>query len=186
MRKPMTWRRTVGLIHEDLRQRQMLTGRSFGFFKGLKLLFYPPAQAGAIFRLQSWLQARGWRRLAGLLRGMNIVFHSVDIGSKAEIGSGFILYHANGIVIGDEVQAGRNLHLAHQNSIVTGPRPGGDPARDRIVIEDDVMLGCGARIFGSLTVGHHTLIGANAVVVESVPPYSLLDAGGQVEADPSA
>jgi len=187
MRKPMTLRKTLGLIHEDMRARQAGAGRSFGFLKSLKLLFYPPVQSVVIFRIQYWLNERGWSRLATLLKGLNIMLHSVDIGSRAEIDGGFVMLHSNCIVVGDQVKAGRNLHLAHHNAIVTGPRPGGDPALDRIVIEDDVLIGCGGRIFGSVTVGHDTLIGANAVVVESVPPYSLcLDPTAQAAADKEA
>ena len=34
------------------------------------------------------------------------------------------------------------------------------------------MIGAGAKVFGPITVGDHVKIGANAVVLESVPPNS--------------
>ena len=37
------------------------------------------------------------------------------------------------------------------------------------VIEDGVFIGAGARILGDIRVGRRAIIGANAVVLESVP-----------------
>ena len=48
------------------------------------------------------------------------------------------------------------------------------PAISRAIptIEDRVDIGCGACILGNVTIGHDSLIGANAVVVTDIPPYS--------------
>ena len=35
------------------------------------------------------------------------------------------------------------------------------------------FIGCGVAILGSVTVGHDSVIGANAVVLEDVPPHSV-------------
>ena len=40
-------------------------------------------------------------------------------------------------------------------------------------IEDRVDIGCGAVILGAVTVGHDSVIGANAVVLKDVPPHSV-------------
>ena len=49
--------------------------------------------------------------------------------------------------------------------------------RDRLyelpMIEDRVDIGCGAVVLGAITVGHDSVIGANAVVLKDVPPYSV-------------
>jgi serine O-acetyltransferase len=37
------------------------------------------------------------------------------------------------------------------------------------VIEDDVVVGCGARILGPIRIGKGAFIGANAVVLSDVP-----------------
>lgn len=37
------------------------------------------------------------------------------------------------------------------------------------VVEDDVLVGCGARILGPVRVGARAVIGANAVVLDDVP-----------------
>ena len=38
------------------------------------------------------------------------------------------------------------------------------------IVEDDVVVGCGARILGPIRVGKGATIGANAVVIHDVPP----------------
>jgi serine O-acetyltransferase len=40
-------------------------------------------------------------------------------------------------------------------------------------IEDRVDIGCGAVILGAITVGHDSVIGANAVVLKDVPPHAV-------------
>jgi acetyltransferase-like isoleucine patch superfamily enzyme len=41
------------------------------------------------------------------------------------------------------------------------------------IIEDRVDIGCGAVIVGAITIGHDSQIGANAVVIKDVPPFSV-------------
>ncbi|KPH52239.1 serine O-acetyltransferase, partial [Helicobacter pullorum] len=39
-------------------------------------------------------------------------------------------------------------------------------------IEDNVIIGAGAKILGNITIGANSKIGANSVVIASVPPNS--------------
>lgn len=41
------------------------------------------------------------------------------------------------------------------------------------IIEDDVFIGVGAKILGNVTIGKGATVGANAVVLDSVPPGSV-------------
>jgi len=41
------------------------------------------------------------------------------------------------------------------------------------VIEARVDLGCGVAVLGPVIIGHDSMIGANAVVVKDVPPWSV-------------
>jgi acetyltransferase-like isoleucine patch superfamily enzyme len=45
---------------------------------------------------------------------------------------------------------------------------------ERLVIGDDVWIGHGATILGSITVGTGSIVGARALVVADVPPYSVV------------
>ena len=168
----MTFTEARFRLSQDLRERAARTGKRYGWFSYVKLFLDPPALAVAIFRIQAWLYAKRFVRLAGFLRNFNIICFSIDIGSAAQIDTGLIIYHPNCVVICDQCIAGKNLHLVHHNTISISPRPGANPAVDRVVIEDDVILGCGSRLLGSLRIGANSFIGANAIVTEDVPPFS--------------
>ena len=40
-------------------------------------------------------------------------------------------------------------------------------------LEDNIYIGCGAKIIGNVHIGHNARIGANAVVVKDVPANSV-------------
>jgi len=164
----MTFRRAVWLLAADLREREAQAGKRYGWFSYVKIWFNPAALAVAFFRIQAWLHAAGWRRLATGVRNINIVLFSIDIGSRAQIDAGFIICHPNCVVIGDECVAGRKLILVHHNTIIMR----GPGAAGRVEIADDVTLGCGSRILGPVSVGANSFIGANAVVRENLPASS--------------
>ncbi|HTB81373.1 MAG TPA: hypothetical protein VK717_10850 [Opitutaceae bacterium] len=167
----MTLKDTFRLIAADTRERARIEEKPYGVAAYLKLAFNPPALAVIIYRFQHWLYAGGWRRIAELLRRLNIVLFTTDISSQAVIGQHFMLFHANGIYVGDRVRIGNNVSLVHHNTISTGPRVD-EQSGDLVVVDDNVVIGCGARILGNITIGHDTFIGAGAVVTESLPECS--------------
>jgi len=102
----------------------------------------------------------------------------VEIPPSVSIGSGFRLPHgAVGLVIGGDNVIGDNVKVFQGVTIGFADeylRPDQMPGeRGRIVVEDDVVVGAGAKIlhkYGqTLVIGRGALIGANAVVVKSVP-----------------
>ena len=167
----MTLKETLLLIAADTRERARIEQKRCGVFFYVKLLLNPPALVVISYRFQHWLYRRGWPRVAELLRRANIVMFTADISSKAEIGEHFMLFHSNGIYVSDRVRIGRDVYLVHHNTIATGPRPG-ERADDLVEIADSVIIGCGARILGNITIGRDTFVGAGAVVTESLPDCS--------------
>ena len=172
----MTFKNTLNLIAADTRERCRIENKRYGLIPYLKLVQNPPALVVVIFRFQHWLHTAGWSRTAEILRRFNMVFFTTEISSDVEIGEHFILYHANGISITGRVRIGSNVHIVHHNTIATGPRPGAKP-EDRVTIDDNVVIGCGARILGDVSVGHDSFIGAGAVVMDSLPECSFYFGG---------
>ena len=94
-----------------------------------------------------------------------------------------------GITLPYTVRLGRRVRIWHHGGMVLHAKAIGDDVhvrqnttlgvarRDRLhelpTIEDRVDIGCGAVILGSITVGHDSVIGANAVVLKDVPPHSV-------------
>ena len=77
----------------------------------------------------------------------------------------FLPHGLNGIVVSDQASIGKNATILQQVTIgVKGFATKGAP-----ILGDYVTVGAGAKIIGPITIGHHVIIGANAVVTKSVP-----------------
>jgi len=78
-------------------------------------------------------------------------------------GPGFSIAHAGTVVISHLASVGSNCRI-HTDVCI------GEAEESAPVIGDDVWIGPGAKIFGPVTVGDGAVIGANAVVLDDVPP----------------
>ena len=108
--------------------------------------------------------ARRWRLFPFemLFNRINTMFCNCIIGRGADFGPGFVLIHSIGVVINGSVRGGSNVKIEHQVTI-------GAERRQSPVIGNDVFIGAGAKVIGSVTIGDGARIGANAVVVHDVP-----------------
>lgn len=80
--------------------------------------------------------------------------------------------HPIGIVIGSEVKIGRNVTI-YQNVSIGRRRQGVGETADYPTLEDHVIVYAGAVIMGSITIGDHAVIAANAVISIDVPSNSM-------------
>jgi serine O-acetyltransferase len=117
------------------------------------------------------LQRRGHPVLAGLVKQLNsFVFHN-SLAAGARVCSDVYLGHYGlGVVVHDNVVIGRRVRI-WQNVTLAVRSPAGSP--DRIVIEDDVMIGANAVVItplrNSVRIGRGARVGAGAVVTRDVP-----------------
>jgi len=110
--------------------------------------------------------------------GKNIaIFPSVHfhIGNNLTVGS-HISIREHSYIDGDSLNIGDNVMVAHGASIITGAHLYGDGIVMRDTLEtrhveigNNVWVGAGARIIGSVSIGSNIVIGANAVVVKNIP-----------------
>jgi len=118
-------------------------------------------------RLWTWrwfLAARIYSQLVRSLTG-------VEIHPGATIGRRLFIDHGMGVVIGETAVVGNDVLLYH--GVTLG---GTSSVRERRhpTIGDRVTIGAGASVLGPVTIGHDSIIGANAVVVRDAPPNSVL------------
>lgn len=102
------------------------------------------------------------------MKQVNHLLTGADMAWQAQIGPGLRLYHPTGVVIGQHVVIGSEC------SIQQGVTVGGAGGHDRIpgdspIIGNNALLGAGCKIFGPVQVGDNVTVGANAVVVKSIP-----------------
>lgn len=122
----------------------------------------------AIRRYQYW-QNRGGivSDFIGKLVALRYRFWSVVTGAEiplnCNIGGGLLIPHPNGIVIHPGARIGVNCLIFQQVTIGTRS------TSDVPVIEGHVDIGAGAKILGSVHIGAHARVGANAVVLSNVP-----------------
>ena len=136
------------------------------------LLAYAFMRYQNIWGLKKHLQAHPGKLLK-LAYGHYFMQRGSFVGLTSEIaGTPCFPHGIQGIFISNTAKIGKDVVIFQQvtigsNTLPDSKRPGSP------VIGDSVYIGAGAKIIGGVTVGHHCRIGANAVVYEDMPPYSV-------------
>ncbi|MDH4148865.1 MAG: serine O-acetyltransferase, partial [Acidimicrobiia bacterium] len=117
------------------------------------------------------LWQRGHRFPARTLSQFSRWFTGIEIHPGATIGHGLFIDHGMGVVIGETAEVGSDVMLYH------GVTLGGtslEKGKRHPTVGDRVTVGAGAKLLGPITVGDDSKVGANAVVVKSVPAGSVV------------
>lgn len=109
------------------------------------------------FFLARWVSQHGRRRTG------------IEIHPGATIGRCLFIDHGMGIVFGETCEIGDNCTIYHG---VTLGGTGKDTGKRHPTIGNNVLISTGAKVLGPFTVGDNSRIGANAVVLQEVPPDS--------------
>ncbi len=134
------------------------------------MLCYPSLKAIIYHRISHKLYKKKRYTLARIISQRARRITGIEIHPGAKIGKNLFIDHGMGVVIGETAEIGNNVTIYHG---VTLGGIGGDPNSKRHpTVEDNVMIGAGAKILGPVTIGKGAKIGANAVVLDDVPPYT--------------
>jgi len=135
------------------------------------ILLYPGLHAIWSHRVAHWFWKRKIFLVARGLSQLNRFITGIEIHPGAKIGLGFFIDHGMGVVIGETSEIGENVTIYH------GVTLGGvsiEKGKRHPTIEDNVVVGAGAKILGAILIGKGSRVGANAVVVNPVPPNSVV------------
>ena len=157
------------IIREDI---QSVLDRDPAARNLLEVLFcYPGLHAIWAHRLSHRLWRRGLKLLARGLSQLTRGITGIEIHPGASLGRNLFIDHGMGVVIGETAEVGDDVTIYH------GVTLGGtslQKTRRHPTIEDHVVIGAGAKVLGAITIGAHSRVGANAVVVKSAPPNSVV------------
>lgn len=135
------------------------------------LLCYPGVHAIWYHRLSHKLWKGGFKLLARWVSQFARRLTGVEIHPGAKIGKNFFIDHGMGVVIGETAEVGHNVTLYHN---VTLGGTSSEKVKRHPTLEDNVVVGAGAKVLGAIVIGEGSRIGANAVVVKSAPPNSVI------------
>jgi len=135
------------------------------------LTAYPGLHAIWGYRISHWFWTHRLYWLGRLTSHVGRALTGVEIHPGASIGPSFFIDHGMGVVIGETAEIGANVTLYHG---VTLGGTSWKKGKRHPTLEDDVVVGAGAKILGPIRIGARTRVGANAVVVKDVPPDSVV------------
>ena len=130
------------------------------------LLLYTGVHALLYHRLAHRLYR--WRLgfLARCVSQWSRFWTGIEIHPGAKIGRRLVIDHGTGTVIGETTEIGDDV-LLYQGVTLGGT--GKDVGKRHPTIEDNVMIGAGAKVLGPITIHQNARIAAGAVVLQEVP-----------------
>lgn len=165
----LTW------LAQDLRRQHFLVRGADALPGRLTLLldafsprFIPVLICRLAYRLHLWHLGP----LAKLLSLVNFVIFGLEAAVRCPIGPGLFIPHSQGIVIG-AARIGANATIYHGVTLGAKELDFTYSESRRPTVGNDVLIGAGAKILGGVFIGDGVTIGANAVVLDSLPNGSL-------------
>lgn len=157
-------------------KEEIFQGKNYNNFRLLKtVIFSINARFIFLLRLFYWLSHRKTYFLIGFVNRYLVTRFGCYIGRESSIGIGVKFPHPNGIIIGNKTIIGENCIIYQQ--VTFGGKIQGDAQNGNYPkIGRNVIIYAGAKILGNVEIGDNSIIGANSVVIEDIPPLCI--AGG--------
>lgn len=133
------------------------------------LLTYPGFHAIVYHRLAHAIHRMGLPLVARILSAIARFLTGIEIHPGAMIGPGFFIDHGMGVVIGATAVIGSDVTLFQGVSLAGNGKDGGQKRHP--TLGDHVLVGAGAKILGNIRIGEGVRVGANAVVLQSIPAH---------------
>lgn len=133
------------------------------------IFLYPGFRAVRMHRRAHWFYKHNMFFLARWISQRCSRKTGIEIHPAAVIGNNFFIDHGTGVVIGETAIIGNNVTL-YQGVTLGGT--GKETGKRHPTLGDNIMVGTGAKILGSVTIGDNSKIAAGAVVLNDIPANS--------------
>ena len=130
------------------------------------MLYFKGCHALGTYRFAHRRFKLGRKDFALFLQSQSSRTFGVDIHPLAKMGIGIMLDHATGFVVGETAVVGDNCSFLHG---VTLGGSGKDTGDRHPKIDDNVLIGAGAKVLGNIRIGRCSLVAAGSVVLRDVP-----------------
>lgn len=150
-------------IIESIQERDPAKPTFFEVFLG-----YNGLHAVALHRMNQAIYKMGLKAIARMLANISRAFTGVEIHPEAQIGERLFIDHGTGTVIGQTASIGNDVTIYHGVTLGGKGKPNEFGKRHPTIMQGAV-IGAGAQVLGNITIGKNARVGANAVVLKSVP-----------------
>ena len=164
-----TLARVTRELRQDLTAAQERDPAARGIGRLEILLTYGGVQALLAHRVAHAMHESGVPLVPHAVANVSRVMTGVEIHPAATIGEALFIDHGAGVVIGETAEIGDNVTV-YQGVTLGGT--GFARGKRHPTVEDNVVIGSGAKLLGPITVGEATKVGANSVVIHDVPARS--------------
>lgn len=130
------------------------------------LLLYPGVRALFFHRIAHTLYLWHIPFFPRLISEISRFLTGIEIHPGAVLGKNVVMDHGMGIVIGETAVVGDNVLLYHGVTLGSAHIKKG---KRHPTLESGVIVGAGSKILGNISIGHLSRVGANSVVLVSVP-----------------
>lgn len=133
------------------------------------LTCYPSLHAVWMHRMARYLWQRQVPVIPRLMSQMGRFLTGIEIHPGATLGEGFFVDHGSGVVIGETAEVGENVTM-YQGVTLGGT--GKETGKRHPTVGDNVVIGAGCLLLGSIRVGDNVKVGSGSVVIHDVPADS--------------
>lgn len=157
----------LGLIREDISNVMEHDPAAKSRFE--VFVCYAGLHAVWWYRINHWFWNHGMFFLGRFFSQVARLLTGIEIHPGAKIGRRLFIDHGMGVVIGETSIVGDDVTL-YQGVTLGGT--GKEHGKRHPTLEDNVVVGGGAKILGNITIGNNSRIGAGSVVLRNVPDNS--------------
>ena len=159
--------RTLGAIRRDVSVIQERDPAATSMIETLTC--YSGLHAILLHRMAHFLYEQKVPVVPRIVSQINRFLTGIEIHPAADIGEGFFIDHGSGVVIGETTEVGNNVTI-YQGVTLGGT--GKETGKRHPTLRDNVTVGAGAKVLGSVMVGENAKIGAGSIVIQDVPADS--------------
>lgn len=159
----------ASLLRTDLLRLTLPTGEGHPENPNWLKIFHPRFAPVLLVRIARYLYLNPLLKfLSPVFTWLNLFIFGIEFSARCDVGAGLFLPHTVGTVIG-ATKIGSNATIFQGVTL-------GALTADMSYVEylrpnlgDDVIVGAGAKLLGGISIGNNVTIGANSVVLNSLP-----------------